>query len=116
MTLRPVWRSARHVSVFVVDLPHSGFRIVRELPKMGVLGIPEVEIDLHNCRVPVSALVGEENKGFRLVDLRANKLVSLPAAIGDLPNLEKLDARWNKLSSLPEWFQRLEQQGCTVYI
>src|SRR2546425_12598649 len=48
--------------------------------------------------------------------LRANKLVSLPAAIGDLPNLEKLDARWNKLSSLPEWFQRLEQRGCTVYI
>ena len=51
-----------------------------------------------------------------ILNLRANKLVSLPAAIGDLPNLEKLDARWNKLSSLPEWFQRLEQRGCTVYI
>ena len=57
--------------------------------------------------------IGMERKHL---DLRANKLVSLPAAIGDLPNLEKLDARWNKLSSLPEWFQRLEQRGCTVYI
>jgi hypothetical protein len=49
------------------------------------------------------------------LDLRANKLVSLPARIGELTNLEKLDVRWNKLSSHPEWFQRLEQRGCTVY-
>ncbi|HAT46070.1 MAG TPA: hypothetical protein DCS90_13295, partial [Ktedonobacter sp.] len=49
------------------------------------------------------------------LDLRANKLVSLPASIGDLTNLVKLDVRWNKLSSFPEWLQRLEERGCTVF-
>ncbi len=35
--------------------------------------------------------------------------------LGDMPGLEKLDLRWNKLSFLPEWIQRLEQRGCTVF-
>ncbi len=68
---------AQGVSVFVVDLPHCGLRIVRELAKMEVLGIAVVEIDLHNCRVAASALVGEENNGFRL---RNNRLTALPRA------------------------------------
>jgi len=73
---------ARGVSVFLVDLPNPGFRIVRELPKMGVLGVPVVEIDLHECRVPASALLGEENEGFRLVMRHLNVVRPLVAARG----------------------------------
>jgi len=73
---------ARGVSVFLVDLPNPGFRIVRELPKMGVLGVPVVEIDLHGCRVPASALLGEENGGFRLVMRHLNVVRPLVAARG----------------------------------
>jgi len=73
---------ARGVSVFLVDLPNPGFRIVRELPKMGVLGVPVVEIDLHGCRVPASALLGEENEGFRLVMRHLNVVRPLVAARG----------------------------------
>jgi len=72
----------RDVSVFLVDLPNPGFRIVRELPKMGVLGVPVVEIDLHGCRVPASALLGEENGGFRLVMRHLNVVRPLVAARG----------------------------------
>ena len=73
---------ARGVSAFVVDLPNAGFRIVRELPKMGVLGVPVVEIVLDDCRVPSSALLGEENQGFRLVMRHLNVVRPLVAARG----------------------------------
>jgi hypothetical protein len=69
----------------------------------------------NNCLAALPESLGNLTR-LTFLDLKANKLLSLPAAIGDLPNLEKLDARWNKLSSLPEWFQQLEQRGCTVYI
>ncbi len=73
---------ARGVSVFLVDLPNSGFEIVRELPKMGVTGVPVVEIRLRDCRVPASALVGEENRGFRLVMRHLNVVRPLVASRG----------------------------------
>jgi alkylation response protein AidB-like acyl-CoA dehydrogenase len=73
---------SRGVSVFIVDLPNPGFHIARELPKLGVLGVPVVEIDLHNCRVPASALLGEENKGFRIVMRNLNVVRPIVAARG----------------------------------
>ena len=73
---------SRGVSIFLVDLPNPGFRIVRELPKLGVLGMPVVEIDLHACRVPASALLGEENRGFRIVMRNLNAVRPLVAARG----------------------------------
>lgn len=73
---------ARGISVFLVDLPNPGFHIVRELPKMGVLGVPVVEIALRGCRVPASALLGEENRGFHLVMRHLNVVRPLVAARG----------------------------------
>jgi alkylation response protein AidB-like acyl-CoA dehydrogenase len=73
---------SRGVSVFLVDLPNPGFRIVRHLPKMGVLGVPVVEISLDNLRVPASALLGEENRGFKLVMRHLNVVRPLVAARG----------------------------------
>ncbi|MDP9373445.1 MAG: acyl-CoA dehydrogenase family protein [Chloroflexota bacterium] len=71
---------ARGVSAFLVDLPNPSFRIVRELPKMGVLNVPVVEIDLRDCRVPAAALVGEENRGFLVVMRHLNVVRPLVAA------------------------------------
>jgi alkylation response protein AidB-like acyl-CoA dehydrogenase len=73
---------ARGVSVFLVDLPNPGFHISYELPKLGVLGVPVVEIDLHDCRVPVSALLGQENRGFSLIMQNLNVVRPLVAARG----------------------------------
>jgi Leucine-rich repeat (LRR) protein len=53
--------------------------------------------------------------GLTFLDLRNNRLRVLPAGIGDLPHLEKLDLRWNQLAARPEWLPRLEQRGCLVY-
>jgi Leucine-rich repeat (LRR) protein len=48
-----------------------------------------------------------------LVELRLynNRLRELPA---DLPPLEKLDLRWNKLDGEPEVLRRLRDQGCVI--
>jgi alkylation response protein AidB-like acyl-CoA dehydrogenase len=73
---------SRGVSVFLVDLPNPGFRIVRQLPKMGVLGVPVVEIHLEGLRVPASALLGEEGRGFKLVMRHLNVVRPLVAARG----------------------------------
>jgi hypothetical protein len=43
-------------------------------------------------------------------------LTGLPAGIGKLENLEKLDLRWNKSLTVPKWIENLEKQGCIVYI
>jgi Leucine-rich repeat (LRR) protein len=48
--------------------------------------------------------------------LRANQLTGLPADISKLPNLEKLDLRWNKSLSIPKWIARLEERDCLVYV
>jgi alkylation response protein AidB-like acyl-CoA dehydrogenase len=71
---------ARGISLFLVDLPNPGFRLVRELPKMGVLNVPVVEIDLHECRVPATALVGAEGAGFPVVLRHLNVVRPLVAA------------------------------------
>ena len=73
---------SRGISIFLVDLPNPGFQIVRQLPKMGVLGVPVVEIRLENLRVPASALLGEENRGFKLVMRHLNVVRPLVAARG----------------------------------
>lgn len=73
---------ARGVSIFLIDLPNTGFRIVRELPKMGVTGVPVVAIKLDNCRVPATSLLGEENKGFKIVMQHLNSVRPLVAARG----------------------------------
>jgi hypothetical protein len=52
---------------------------------------------------------------LRQLDLRGNPLTSLPAAIADLPKLEKLDLRWVSSMKFPPWIDDLEARGCVVY-
>jgi hypothetical protein len=46
-----------------------------------------------------------------VLDLRANRLATLP---DELPDVEKLDLRWNRFSELPPAAQRLQARGCVV--
>jgi Leucine-rich repeat (LRR) protein len=47
--------------------------------------------------------------------LRNNRLSAVPDSIAALPNLKKLDLRWNKLRVVPKWLPQLEASGCLVY-
>jgi len=60
--------SAGHsgISAFVVEADAPGFEVGRIEPKMGIKGSTTGEIFFNDCRVPASALLGEEGEGFRV--------------------------------------------------
>ena len=47
--------------------------------------------------------------------LRSNALTSLPGNLAELPALDRLDLRWNRIVPRPDWLQALEARGCTVW-
>jgi Leucine-rich repeat (LRR) protein len=50
---------------------------------------------------------------LRTLDLRANRLTSIPDWIVELPRLEKLDLRWNEVLEVPS---ALHDRGCFVLL
>ena len=50
------------------------------------------------------------------MDLRANRLSSLPESLSKLHKLEKLDLRWNQFRKRPCLDQSTEKRGCIVYL
>lgn len=57
----------RGISTFVVDADSPGFRISKDLDKLGIRGSSTVELEFHDVKIPLENLVGEENKGFKVV-------------------------------------------------
>ena len=56
-------RGVMGISAFIVPADAPGFRVVREIPKMGVRTIPMGEIAFEDCRLPADALLGREGRG-----------------------------------------------------
>jgi alkylation response protein AidB-like acyl-CoA dehydrogenase len=51
------------ISAFLVPRDAPGFRVVREIPKMGVRTVPMGEVAFEGCRLPADALLGREGRG-----------------------------------------------------
>ncbi len=54
------------LSCFLVEGGTPGLRVGKAEDKMGIRGSNTVSLQFENCRVPASALLGEENMGFRI--------------------------------------------------
>ena len=54
------------ISCFLVEGGTPGLRVGKAEDKMGIRGSNTVSLDFDSCRVPASALLGEENMGFRI--------------------------------------------------
>lgn len=66
-----VARTEAGVSWFLVDTDTPGYRQVRDVPTMEPFDAGgHGEITLTNCRVPASALIGEEGRGLEYAQLR----------------------------------------------
>jgi acyl-CoA dehydrogenase len=57
--------TARHaISIFAVEKGTPGFTVGRALDKTGWLSSDTAELHFDNCRVPVTHLLGEQDRGF----------------------------------------------------
>jgi alkylation response protein AidB-like acyl-CoA dehydrogenase len=56
-------RGIMGISSFIVPRDSPGFRVVREIPKMGVRTVPMGELAFEDCRLPIDALLGREGRG-----------------------------------------------------
>jgi isovaleryl-CoA dehydrogenase len=55
------------VSAFIVEKDFPGFRVAQKLIKMGFRGSQTAELVFENCKVPVANLVGQEDRGVKVV-------------------------------------------------
>ncbi|MFZ2469406.1 MAG: acyl-CoA dehydrogenase family protein [Parvibaculum sedimenti] len=60
-------KGSHGISAFIVEKDFPGFSVAQKLVKMGFRGSQTAELVLDECRVPVENLVGEENRGVKIV-------------------------------------------------
>lgn len=60
-------RGQHGISAFIVEKDFPGFKVAQKLVKMGFRGSQTAELVFNDCRVPVENLVGEENRGVKIV-------------------------------------------------
>lgn len=72
------------ISAFIVEKDFPGFSTGKTLKKMGVRGSPTGELIFENMEVPVENLLGEENRGLRVLmsGLDRERIVYAIAPIG----------------------------------
>jgi isovaleryl-CoA dehydrogenase len=79
-----VARGAHGISAFVVETDTVGFAVAQKLEKMGFRGSQTAELVFDDCRVPAENLVGEENRGNRVVmsGLDLERALVAPISVG----------------------------------
>jgi isovaleryl-CoA dehydrogenase len=60
-------KGAQGISAFIVEKGFPGFRVAQKLVKMGFRGSQTAELVFEDCRVPAENLVGEEDRGVKVV-------------------------------------------------
>jgi isovaleryl-CoA dehydrogenase len=72
------------ISAFVVEKDFPGFAVAQKLTKMGFRGSQTAELVFNECRVPAENLVGEENRGVKVLmsGLDLERAVIAPICLG----------------------------------
>jgi alkylation response protein AidB-like acyl-CoA dehydrogenase len=76
-------RGSKGISLLLVESGTPGLKVIRKLEKLGMRGSDTAEIELHDCVVPRSALIGEEGKGFYAImrQFQAERLILAAGAL-----------------------------------
>jgi alkylation response protein AidB-like acyl-CoA dehydrogenase len=74
------------ISAFLVPKDAPGFRVVRQIPKLGVRTVPMGELALEDCRIPRANLLGREGRGAEVfnVSMEWERGAILAAALGTM--------------------------------
>ncbi len=60
-------KRSQGISAFLIEKDFPGFKVAQKLIKMGFRGSQTAELVFDDCRVPAENLVGEENRGVKVV-------------------------------------------------
>lgn len=87
----PTAKKGKGISCFLVDAKIAGISVSKAEEKMGQKASSTNEVLFDQCRVPASALLGEENKGFKIAvtELAGGRIGIASLALG--LGLEALD-------------------------
>jgi len=79
-------RGVNGISAFLVDTKTPGFKVGRNEKKMGLGGVPNVQLFFENMRVPAENRLGEEGQGFKacmhILDLNRPTVAAASIGIG----------------------------------
>lgn len=72
------------MSAFIFPTDTEGFSVVEDHNMMGMSGARVSQLKFENCRVPAENMVGEENKGFRVLmdELDSERVAIAAEAVG----------------------------------
>ncbi len=72
------------ITLFLVDTDTPGFRVSRQLEKMGMHASDTAELAFEDMRVPADAVLGEVGKGFYHIswELQSERMVAAAGAVG----------------------------------
>lgn len=81
----PSAKQSQGVSLFLVEKGTPGLSVGRRLNKMGWKSSDTAELSFVNCRVPASALLGEQNRGFAALmkNVQNERLVLAAQGLGE---------------------------------
>jgi len=81
----PSVKGSRGITMFMVEAGTEGFRVGRELDKMGWRSSDTAELVFEDCRVPPENVLGEVNKGFYAImqNFQNERLVVGALAMGE---------------------------------
>ncbi len=79
-------RGIMGISAFLVGRDAPGFRVVREIPKLGMKGVPMGELAFEDCRLPADALLGREGRGASIfqASMELERGAILASALGTM--------------------------------
>jgi L-prolyl-PCP dehydrogenase len=74
------------ISAFLVEREAPGFRVVREIPKLGMRTVPMGELAFEDCVLPPDSLLGREGRGAPIFNagLELERGAILAAALGTM--------------------------------
>jgi alkylation response protein AidB-like acyl-CoA dehydrogenase len=91
--------SDKGATAFLVETDNPGFRVGRELDKMGCRSSPTAEIALVDCRVPVDAVLGVEGEALWRIAFECfdwERTVMMASAIGGMQSTLNVAVRYAK--------------------
>jgi alkylation response protein AidB-like acyl-CoA dehydrogenase len=91
--------SDKGATAFLVETDNPGFRVGRELDKMGCRSSPTAEIALVDCRVPADAVLGVQDEGLWRIAFECfdwERTVMMASAIGGMQSTLDVAVRYAK--------------------